>query len=502
MGVGILIHIFFLLTFITFPISCQFQSSSQYQCKSIIQRQQTIISLSTSPSDLLCWMSFQEYRSKSAYYLSIHYLLNHNYIGGYHYAIRLLELEPFNCYGHLLLSWIYFQMDKEYSSSFYMEIAFSLNESCHINHPPFDDFISLPIILSKCDKLSTDDSLFEAVTELIDGKRTLGQIFLLLQTQYHHLIPDFSIYSLERFIQTVQVFQNCHETKTCINPTFLIPTTFARVNFDQLWLMDKVLYIYNWPVVQNIFGETVVGLSDAFSRLGMPNAIISTTSEMKENDVIIKPVGGPMSVRLDINYVIWNFEKNPNLAKKGDQINIGFTKNACDREESAYEYSYFTLCTTYWESIPTSMIKWRAIQPQLSSILQSKGIPNLPHLVPTFLPLSTIQFSVLMRNFKGRIYSLFNSIFFDFSLKDLVGKYPQDSHQPIDILFLGSYNLHREIIRQKFLQLSRDYNIRVDFHFQYDAFEFARENLIDQAKVLVFSCSIYRKLGCLKSWQL
>jgi hypothetical protein len=60
-----------------------------------------------------------------------------------------------------------------------------------------------------------------------------------------------------------------------------------------------------------------------------------------------------------------------------------------------------------------------------------------------------------------------------------------NSHQPIDILFLGSHNSHREKVHQMFLKLAEEEELNVGFYFRYDAFDFARETLIDQAKVLL-----------------
>lgn len=58
-----------------------------------------------------------------------------------------------------------------------------------------------------------------------------------------------------------------------------------------------------------------------------------------------------------------------------------------------------------------------------------------------------------------------------------------ESHHPIDILFLGSHNTHRERVKLMFQKLASEEDLRIDFHFQYDGFDFVRENLIDQAKV-------------------
>jgi hypothetical protein len=58
-----------------------------------------------------------------------------------------------------------------------------------------------------------------------------------------------------------------------------------------------------------------------------------------------------------------------------------------------------------------------------------------------------------------------------------------ESYHPIDILFLGSHNAHREKVQRMFQKLAVEEQIRADFYFKYDTFDFVRENLIDQAKV-------------------
>jgi hypothetical protein len=366
-------------------------------------------------------MSYQQYIPTSSLYLSLRYLQRSNYYGAYQYAVRLLEMEPYHCNGHLILSLIYSSYSKtKHHASFFYEIALEYNPSCRLPSGLFHDHHLSSIILSS-QQLNDEpsdplDLHLDAIRESINGKRTLYQIFLFVAENYPQFVSDFSISSFELFLQRIQLLlplsQTCEDVSEQIIP---IPTTNTRLNFFQQWpIYEQIAYVYNWPLVQNVFGETVLGLSDALSRLGIPNSITPSPSKLMSDEVIIKPVGGPRNTRTDLNYVIWNFEKNPNVAQEGDQVNIGFILNACEREESAYEYSYFTSSVTYWESIPTSILKWKAIQPQLASLLESVGVHDLPHLVPTFLPLTTIQFSILQTNFRGLFTSFpsLPSIFF------------------------------------------------------------------------------------------
>jgi hypothetical protein len=357
-------------------------------------------------------MSYQQYLPTSSLSLSLKYLQSSNYYGAYLYAIRFLEMEPYQCEGYLILSLIYNNPNTKYHASFFYEIAFEYNPYCNFSPDLFHDLHLLPTTLSpqqlKDPPSDPPDPYLDALRQSINGNHTLYQIFLSLAQNYPQLVSDSSIYSFELFLQKVNhlLSQTCDETSLPIQ--IPIPTMNTRLNLSQKWpIYEQIAYIYNWPLIQTVFGETVLGLSDALSRLGIPNAITPSPEKLLSNEVIIKPVGGPKSAgnRRDLNYVIWNFEKNPNVAQEGDRVNIGFILNACAREESAYEYQYFTSSLTYWESIPTSMLKWKAIQPKLAAVLESVGVTEkLPHLVPTFLPLTTIQFSILKTNFRGLFF--------------------------------------------------------------------------------------------------
>jgi hypothetical protein len=356
---------------------------------------------------LNCAAGLPAYRAQSSFLLSLHYLQKSNLIGGYHYAVRLLEIEPFDCRGHLLMSKIYSSLKSSHRASLYHEIALSLDPLCTIHSHLVTPLFLLPSSPDHGPPLQDPYllAIINTINQLTD--QSLYTLFLSLQRTYPNLISDSSVYSLELFLnQFERLFPlSSSSSFSFSSPSafipFIIPTLATYLNLSHEWPLEHLVYIFNWSLVQNIFGETVLGLFDAITRLSIPTGITSSTHHLTPDDVIIKPVGGPYSTRIDIHYVIWNFEKNPNVAQEDDQENSGFIIDACGREESAYEYQYFTFSTTYWESIPTSMAKWKVIQPKLKSILQKIGIDNgPPHLVPTFLPLTIIQFSLLKANFQ------------------------------------------------------------------------------------------------------
>ena len=58
-----------------------------------------------------------------------------------------------------------------------------------------------------------------------------------------------------------------------------------------------------------------------------------------------------------------------------------------------------------------------------------------------------------------------------------------DASQPIDILFYGSSNPHRERLKQIFDELAALLDLRVEFHLDYGAFDLERDSLVERSKV-------------------
>ena len=57
-------------------------------------------------------------------------------------------------------------------------------------------------------------------------------------------------------------------------------------------------------------------------------------------------------------------------------------------------------------------------------------------------------------------------------------------HQPIDILFFGNSNPHRDRVREEFERMAQIMNWRVEFHTDYTLFGSKRDIMIDLSKVL------------------
>ncbi len=80
----------------------------------------------------------------------------------------------------------------------------------------------------------------------------------------------------------------------------------------------------------------------------------------------------------------------------------------------------------------------------------------------------------------------------------------KDHSRPIDILFYGNTNPHREKVWKMFEKLAQEHHLRIEFHLNYKAFGFIKESLIDQAKVCVSSlfCCFLTFIDCVESREL
>lgn len=58
-----------------------------------------------------------------------------------------------------------------------------------------------------------------------------------------------------------------------------------------------------------------------------------------------------------------------------------------------------------------------------------------------------------------------------------------DASRPIDILFYGNSNEHREALFTEFTSMAKSNNLRIEFKMSYNLFGSHKESLIDQAKV-------------------
>jgi hypothetical protein len=125
-----------------------------------------------------------------------------------------------------------------------------------------------------------------------------------------------------------------------------------------------------------------------------------------------------------------------------------------------YSSDFISEASGVWESVLLNMVKW----PQNFNI----------QFVPALLPDQTILMSKLAQQFAAK-----TMVSAAKTLADL------DSMRPIDLLFFGSSNAHRDEVHESFRQAAAQHNLRIAFFMDYDFFGAERELAIQQAKVVL-----------------
>ena len=114
-----------------------------------------------------------------------------------------------------------------------------------------------------------------------------------------------------------------------------------------------------------------------------------------------------------------------------------------------------------WESVLLNLLKW------------PNSFEN--HFVPALYPDQIILMSKVANQFASKSYALYGAKV----LNDL------DSMRPIDILFFGSSNPHRNDVYESFQSLAEDHGLNIKFFMDYSFFGHERELAIHQAKVVL-----------------
>jgi hypothetical protein len=128
-----------------------------------------------------------------------------------------------------------------------------------------------------------------------------------------------------------------------------------------------------------------------------------------------------------------------------------------------YSSEYINEASGVWESVLLNIVKW---PPSVSN-----------QFVPALLPDQTILMSKLAHQFAAKSFSTCKAK--TQTLSDL------DAMRPIDVLFFGSSNPHRDSVHDHFRQLAQENNLNVVFFMDYDFFGNERELAIQQAKIVL-----------------
>lgn len=126
-----------------------------------------------------------------------------------------------------------------------------------------------------------------------------------------------------------------------------------------------------------------------------------------------------------------------------------------------YGPGYINNASGIWESVLLNMVKWPVS-------LQTQFVPAL-------LPDQTIGMSKLANQFASKSIALFGAG----TLDDL------DEMRPIDVLFFGSSNPHRNDVYEKFQRFGEEHDWNIKFFMDYAFFGPEREIAIQQSKVVL-----------------
>jgi len=127
-----------------------------------------------------------------------------------------------------------------------------------------------------------------------------------------------------------------------------------------------------------------------------------------------------------------------------------------------YSSEYISEASGIWESVLLNMVKW------------PYSLSN--QFVPALLPDQIILMSKVADQFVAKSSLMTSEAK---TLADL------DDMRPIDLLFFGSSNPHRETMHEKFQQLAKEHNLHIVFFMDYAFFGPERELAIQQAKIVL-----------------
>ena len=131
-----------------------------------------------------------------------------------------------------------------------------------------------------------------------------------------------------------------------------------------------------------------------------------------------------------------------------------------------YSSEYINAASGIWESVLLNMVKW------------PHSLRN--NFVPALLPDQSISLSKLAHQFTSKSYT--SSDREEKKAKTLADL---DDMRPIDILFFGSSNAHRDAVYDQFKQLAAEHHIHISFYMDYAFFGAEREVAIQQSKIVL-----------------
>lgn len=425
----------------------------------------------------LCELSSEEVKLHSTEKLCLIMLQKRKYESSMHYALQSLEQVPTYAPSLQCLAEAYFHMNDMLRASFFAEFSALADPSLRYlrsDQSFFEYLVSLNVAsISLPSDIPVTSVLRDVIRDFVSSSSeavTAYRLYVKYSTTSNGFANEASlgvyhtysaIYRMHLFLNDLQALLSEPASPP---PQQLCPRVSSLPQIK--WPKHISVNIFSSPQLLRTFMETNVGLSDAFAMLGVPNRV--SGGDPVDPTVVHIMSGAPAAVvREGIVFVRWGFEKASTVQHPDSEI-VGFTTTEEGLSETRFRHTFIIRAASFWESILSNMVYWSA--PSSNAHMLKSG----PYLVPSFVPYNVIQHSCIMQQASMRY------------AQSTIDKISQ-KHQPIDILFFGNSNPHRESVRDEFMRAAKEMNWRVEFYMDYSLFGSKRDILIDLSKVYLLS---------------
>lgn len=316
-----------------------------------------------SVEDLECLNGYNEFRSCASCYLCHYYLHYGQDVDAYKYALRSLELSPASAPALDCLASVYWKQGSLVRTAFYTSLSNHHNNSLRIHHDffgnndtvfqhmkthhhdiLFPDYSGVLAFLSRVDKndmaiIDTYEMLFGILLEL-NGSVSIYHAYIAHVDDLPRRMIGPSVFAYEEFLSHFENLLRWYAdeylrfTGEVLGDTIIGVASGGTSEFDLLvedvpliqWPQDKTVVMLVQPKFVGhtmTFDDNIHGMSDALVRLGVPFRIV--TRLIPDDDFVsLQHFGVEKNELMDKNFIHWNFEKNPRLAKHLEQPGMLF----------------------------------------------------------------------------------------------------------------------------------------------------------------------------------
>ena len=211
-----------------------------------------------------------------------------------------------------------------------------------------------------------------------------------------------------------------------------------------------------------VFAETVQGLVGALERLRVPCKVVTYVASADEESLYIIMFASAEAIKAK-NFIFWNFEKNPSLVRPNEQVGLKHFENDY-LETAVLPYDVIRNALGIWDYSETHLELWDTIFASIGS-----RPPAGVHIIRPLIEVDVVA------------EALVNTLVVSSSSEDSSSEH--DELLPIDIIFFGSVNPHRQYVYDGFTQLAYEHGLRVEFH--RNTYGAQRNSLMDSAKIIL-----------------